>query len=72
MMRIETRKGRPTPVIAKTLVDLAGPAFQALAAGRAHWEHEDAYVYPGPIQFFGPEAITAEAPLTLGLERGGR
>ncbi len=69
LMQMETRKGRPTPVIAKALVDLEGPAFLHFAKHRADWEERDAYLYPGPIQYFGPAEITSQAPRTLQLEQ---
>jgi len=70
LMRMETRKGRPTPVIAKALVDLQGAPFAAFQRERDAWSSEDAYVYPGPIQYFGPEEITGRTTATLELEAG--
>lgn len=70
LMRMETRKGRPTPVIAKALVDLDGAPFKQFARYREVWKNEDAYVYPGPIQYFGPEEVTARTTETLQLESG--
>jgi len=70
LMRIETRKGQPTPVIAKALVDLVGAPFNAFDSGRGTWGVDDAYVYPGPIQYFGPDDIAGRTTVTLQLEAG--
>lgn len=70
LMQIEQRKGKPTPVIAKALVALAGRPFAAFAAARSSWEVEDAYLYPGPIQYFGPEEVSGLVTRTLELEAG--
>lgn len=70
MMRIETRKGRPIPVISKALVELDRPAFDKFVEQRERWELEDAYLYPGSIQYFGPSEVVDSVPRTLLLERG--
>jgi len=70
LMQMEIRKGQPTPVIAKALVDLSGAPFSEFAQHRESWAREDAYVYPGPIQYFGPEEITDRTTVTLQLEDG--
>ena len=58
------------PVIAKALVDLEGAPFAALARAREAWKAEDAYLYPGPIQYFGPEEVTDGPPRILSLAWG--
>lgn len=68
MMVLEERGGKQKPVIQKALVDLKGKPFAAFANLRSKWSIEDQYLYPGPIQFFGPETITDSVPLTLTLE----
>ena len=70
LMQMETRKGQPTPVIAKALVDLDGAPFREFARYREVWKNEDHYVYPGPIQYFGPQEVTARTTATLQLEGG--
>ena len=55
LMQLEMRKGKPTPVIAKALVDLEGAPFGEFAENRESWAVEDRYRYPGPIQYFGPD-----------------
>jgi pyrophosphate--fructose-6-phosphate 1-phosphotransferase len=72
MMQVEQRKGRDTPVIGKALVDLDGAAFEEFSRGRGTWEIEDDYVYPGPIQYFGPEDVSWSPPKVLQLQRGQR
>jgi pyrophosphate--fructose-6-phosphate 1-phosphotransferase len=67
MMSMETRKGELKPVIRKALVDLDGRPFRELADNRAAWEREDAYLYPGAIQYFGPPEIADATTRTLEL-----
>jgi pyrophosphate--fructose-6-phosphate 1-phosphotransferase len=68
MLHMEMRKGKPTPVIKKALTDLQGKPFQYFAANRAHWAQEDAYIFPGPIQYFGPAEVCDAATKTLVFE----
>ena len=70
LLHLEVRKGRPTPVIRKALVDLDGAPFGAFVAVRDAWAAEDAYVAPGAIQYWGPESVCESRPWTLALERG--
>jgi pyrophosphate--fructose-6-phosphate 1-phosphotransferase len=71
LMRIEERRGRQVPVIAKALVQTDGPAFRAFAARREQWQLEDGYRFPGAIQYFGPPSVTSVPPCTLLLARTG-
>lgn len=68
MMNIERRHGEDKPVIRKALVDLKGNPFQMLKKHRNQWAVETCYVYPGPIQYFGPEDVTDQRSETLILE----
>jgi pyrophosphate--fructose-6-phosphate 1-phosphotransferase len=70
MMHIETRKGKATPVIMKSLVDLQGKAFDHFGKVRDGWAKEDLYRFAGPIQYFGPSELTDKVPVSLALERG--
>jgi pyrophosphate--fructose-6-phosphate 1-phosphotransferase len=70
MFNMEQRHGHLKPVIQKALVELEGPAFKALAANRSKWELEDAFIYPGPIQYFGPSEVCDAITKTLELEQG--
>lgn len=70
MLNIEVRKGKPTPVIRKALVDLNGKPFLTFAEHREKWAIEDDYRFPGPIQYFGPSEVCDSPILTLQMERG--
>jgi pyrophosphate--fructose-6-phosphate 1-phosphotransferase len=69
MMNMERRHGEMKPVIQKALVKLDGAPFKAFAAQRDVWARETAYVYPGPIQYFGPTEVCDEPTKTLQLEQ---
>lgn len=68
MMGIELRHGKPKPVIEKILVDLQGKPFLTFKSARDKWALDDDYSFPGPIQFFGPPALTDAITHTLQLE----
>ncbi len=70
MLNMEIRKGKPTPVIKKALVDLDGAPFKHFAENREDWALNDAYVFPGPIQYFGPSDVCDAPTITLSLEKG--
>ena len=69
MMNLEKRKGKMKPVIRKALVELDGAPFKYFAAHREQWALETAYVYPGPIQYFGPTEVCDQPTRTLQLEQ---
>ncbi|MBO4547835.1 MAG: diphosphate--fructose-6-phosphate 1-phosphotransferase, partial [Abditibacteriota bacterium] len=69
MLNMEQRKGKPTPVIKKALVELDGAPFRFFAANRDKWAAEDCYVYPGAIQYFGPAEVCDQPTKTLTLEK---
>ena len=69
MMNMERRNGEMKPVIRKALVELDGAPFKAFAAARDEWAKQTAYVYPGPIQYWGPSEVCAEPTKTLQLEQ---
>ena len=68
MMNMEDRKGTRKPVIAKALTDIDGAPFKAFAAQREKWGVETDYVFPGPIQYFGPDEVCNRTTETLRLE----
>lgn len=68
MMNIEHRNGADKPVIQKALVRLDGAPFKYFAAHRDEWALNTCYVYPGPIQYFGPAEICDQPSRTLALE----
>ena len=70
MMNMERRHGEMKPVIRKALVELDGAPFKKLAANREKWAIETSYVYPGPIQYFGPSEVCDQPTKTLQLEQG--
>jgi pyrophosphate--fructose-6-phosphate 1-phosphotransferase len=70
MMNIERRHGADKPVIRKALVELDGAPFKYFASKRAQWAVETAYVYPGPIQYFGPSEVCDLVTKTMTLEQG--
>ena len=70
MMNMEKRAGEMKPVIRKALVELDGAPFKAFAAERDRWARETAYVYPGPIQYWGPTEVCDQPTKTLALEQG--
>ena len=72
MMNMEERKGKMVPVIAKSLVDLKGAPYKELVANRFNWANKTSYVYPGPIQYFGPREISDCITETLRLEEAAR
>ena len=69
MMNMERRHGEMKPVIQKALVDLNGAPFKTFAANREQWAKETCYVYPGPIQYFGPTEVCDQTTKTLALEQ---
>ncbi len=69
MMNIERRHGEDKPVIQKALVKLDGAPFLELVKNRKKWEIETDYVYPGPIQYFGPSEVCDLVSNTLELEQ---
>jgi pyrophosphate--fructose-6-phosphate 1-phosphotransferase len=72
MMNVERRKGKEKPVIQKALVRLDDAPFAAFAKARESWAAADDYVFPGPIQYFGPAAVTDAPTRTLRLESARR
>lgn len=69
MMNMERRHGEMKPVIQKALVRLDGAPFKTFAAKRDQWALTTDYVYPGPIQYFGPTEVCDQPTKTLQLEQ---
>ncbi|MBO5537956.1 MAG: diphosphate--fructose-6-phosphate 1-phosphotransferase [Prevotella sp.] len=69
MMNMERRNGEMKPVIRKALVELDGKPFKAFAAKREQWAKETCFVYPGPIQYWGPSEVCDRTTCTLALEQ---
>ncbi len=68
MMNMEKRNGEMKPVIRKALVELDGAPFKEFAKHRDEWARETCFVYPGPIQYFGPTEVCDQPTKTLKLE----
>ncbi|WP_277044622.1 diphosphate--fructose-6-phosphate 1-phosphotransferase [Prevotella multiformis] len=69
MMNMERRNGEMKPVIRKALVELDGAPFKEFAAQRDRWARETCYIYPGPIQYWGPSSVCDQTTKTLELEQ---
>ena len=69
MMNMERRHGEDKPVIKKALVELEGNPFKFFASKREEWAKTTSYVYPGPIQYFGPSEVCDQCTKTLTLEQ---
>ncbi len=68
MMNMEKRNGEMKPVIKKALVELDGAPFKYFVEHRDKWAKETCFVYPGPIQYFGPSEVCDRPTKTLILE----
>lgn len=68
MMNMERRHGVMKPVIQKALVELDGTPFKKFALKRDQWAIETCYMYPGPIQYFGPAEVCDQPTMTLRYE----
>jgi pyrophosphate--fructose-6-phosphate 1-phosphotransferase len=69
MMNVERRKGKEKPVIQKALVELDGKPFKFLEKNRDRWAMTESYIFPGPIQYFGPAVIVDMTTKTLQHEQ---
>ena len=71
MMNMERRHGEMKPVIQKALVRLDDAPFLKFASKRDDWAYNTDYIYPGPIQYFGPAEVCDQPTLTLKYEHQG-
>ena len=69
MMNMERRHGHMKPVIQKALVELDSAPYKYLVANREKWAIETSFVYPGPIQYWGPTEVCDQPTKTIALER---
>ena len=69
MLNMERRHGEMKPVIQKALVDLEGAPFKEFADNRDTWAMKTSYIYPGPIQYFGPDEVKEQPTMTLKYEQ---
>ena len=58
------------PVIQKALVKLGRCALQGFRRTARAVGYGNSYVYPGPIQYFGPTKFATSPTKTLQLEQG--
>lgn len=72
MLNMERRHGEMKPVIQKALVELDGAPFKEFAKSRDTWAMKTSYVYPGPIQYFGPDEVKEQPTMTLKLEQASK
>ena len=68
MMNMEKRNGEMKPVIRKALVSLSGHPYKYFVCHRSDWARNTSFVYPGPIQYFGPSEVCDRPTMTLLLE----
>lgn len=68
MMNMERRHGQMKPVIQKALVLLDGAPFKFFASKRELWATTTSYIYPGPIQYYGPTEVCDQPTRTLLFE----
>ena len=70
MMNMERRHGKMKPVIQKALVRLDGTPFKYFEKYRKSWaDHKSSFIYPGPIQYYGPSEVCDQPSKTLLLEQ---
>ena len=69
MMNLERRNAKMKPVIRKALVELDGAPYKYFVSKREAWARYTSYVYPGPIQYFGPTEVCDQSTITLQLEQ---
>ncbi len=69
MMNMEKRHGHMKPVIQKALVELDGAPYKYFVSKRGEWAYSTNFVYPGPIQYFGPTEVCDQTTETLKLEQ---
>ena len=69
MMNMERRHGKMKPVIQKALVKLNDAPFRKFADNREEWAINTQYIYPGPIQYFGPTEVCDLPTRTLKYEQ---
>ncbi|MDR1653924.1 MAG: diphosphate--fructose-6-phosphate 1-phosphotransferase [Prevotellaceae bacterium] len=71
MMNMEWRNEKMKPVIKKALVKLDSAPFKYFEQHRDDWADENSnYIYPGPVQYFGPSQVCDQPSRTLMLEKG--
>jgi pyrophosphate--fructose-6-phosphate 1-phosphotransferase len=72
MLNMERRNGEMKPVIRKALVELDGAPFKKFVEKREQFARETCFVYPGPIQYWGPTEVCDRETRTLALENAAK
>ncbi|MBM6991717.1 MAG: diphosphate--fructose-6-phosphate 1-phosphotransferase [Prevotella sp.] len=72
MMNMERRNGEMKPVIRKALVELDGAPFKKFIEKREELARKTCFVYPGPIQYWGPTEVCDRETRTLALENAAK
>ncbi|EFA44740.1 diphosphate--fructose-6-phosphate 1-phosphotransferase [Hallella bergensis DSM 17361] len=72
MLNMERRNGEMKPVIRKALVELEGAPFKKFVEKRDEFARNTCFVYPGPIQYWGPTEVSDRETRTLALENANR
>ena len=62
---MEKRSGKMKPVIQKALVKLEDGPFKYFESKREEWAVNTEFIYPGPIQYWGPSEIVDITTETL-------
>lgn len=68
MFNMEQRHGEKKPVIRKALVELDGAPYKEYVKYRDEWAVNTSYLFPGAIQYYGPEEVCDAPTKTLILE----
>lgn len=72
MLNMERRNGKMKPVIRKALVDLDGAPFKKFVEHRDECKRNTCFVYPGPVQYWGPTEVCDRETRTLALENAAK
>lgn len=72
MLNMERRNGEMKPVIRKALVELEGAPFKKFVEKRDELARKTCFVYPGPIQYWGPTEVCDRETRTLALENAAK
>lgn len=72
MLNMERRNGKMKPVIRKALVDLDGAPFKKFVEHRDECKRSTCFVYPGPVQYWGPTEVCDRETRTLALENAAK
>ncbi|MGI6243373.1 MAG: diphosphate--fructose-6-phosphate 1-phosphotransferase [Prevotella sp.] len=72
MLNMERRNGEMKPVIRKALVELDGAPFKKFVEKRDELARNTCFVYPGPIQYWGPAEVCDRETRTLALENAAK